>query len=115
MGYQHFCVVDGSGRYVTCVLAGEDGGVRNYTLKEGERLLAAPAPPLRVPGSGLLRPVWDGAAWRESAEEEEIAAWDAANALPEYGGPAPALERRVETLEAEAAALSAAIERGLAL
>ena len=115
MGYQYFCVIDGSGGYVTCVLAGEAGGVRDYTLKEGERLLAAPVPALRVPGSGLLKPVWDGAAWREAATAEEIAAWEEANALPEHSVPAPALERRVEALETETAALSAAIERGLGL
>lgn len=86
-----------------CIRA--EGGYQ-FRLRPGGR----ENPPLyTVDGIPLYR--WDGQQ-AVSRTGEEIAADRRALVLPE---PAPSLEDRVDALETETAAISAAIERGLAL
>ena len=92
MGYKHCCVVDADGVYKTFVLVLMEQGenpekVQGYTLAEGERLLDAPPPGIKMQagGAGFVKPRWDedAAAWVEGATAEELAAWEAAHPAPE--------------------------------
>ena len=91
MGYKHCCVVDADGVYKTFVLVLMEQGenpenVQGYTLAEGERLLDAPPPGIKMQagGAGFVKPRWDedAAAWVEGATAEELAAWEAAHPAP---------------------------------
>ena len=91
MGYKHCCVVDADGVYKTFVLVLMEQGenpenVQGYTLTEGERLLDAPPPGIKIQagGVGFVKPRWDedAAAWVEGATAEELAAWEAAHPAP---------------------------------
>ena len=91
MGYKHCCVVDAGGVYKTFVLVLMEQGenpenVQGYTLTEGERLLDAPPPGIKIQagGVGFVKPRWDedAAAWVEGATAEELAAWEAEHPAP---------------------------------
>ena len=91
MCYKHCCVVDADGVYKTFVLVLMEQGenpenVQGYTLAEGERLLDAPPPGIKIQagGAGFVKPRWDedAAAWVEGATAEELAAWEAAHSDP---------------------------------
>ena len=91
MGYKHCCVVDADGVYKTFVLVLMEQGenpenVQGYTLTEGERLLDAPPPGIKIQagGVGFVKPRWDedAAAWVEGATAEELAAWEAEHPAP---------------------------------
>ena len=71
--YKYCCVIDSSGYYVTFVLVlledsnGNKGEfVQYYTLKDGERLIDADPP------HDMVKPLWTGSAWKESATKKEI-------------------------------------------
>ena len=89
MCYKHCCVVDADGVYKTfCLVLMEQGespeNVQGYTLAEGERLLDAPPPGIKMQagGAGFIKPRWNAAAWVEGATSEELAAWEAAHPAP---------------------------------
>ena len=100
MNYKHCCVIDAEGVYKEFVLVlmeqgGKTENVQGYTLAEGERLLDASPPGIKMQagGAGFVKPRWDedAAAWVEGATAEELAAWEAAH-------PAPAVD--LDTLRA---------------
>ena len=71
--YKYCCVIDSSGYYVTFVLVlledskGNKGElIQYYTLKDGERLIDADPP------HDMVKPLWTGSAWKESATKKEI-------------------------------------------
>lgn len=71
--HKHCCVIDANGYYVNFVLVlledsnGNKGEfVQYYTLKEGEQLIDANPP------HGIVKPLWTGSGWKETATEEEI-------------------------------------------
>lgn len=89
MRYDHACVADADGYYVTFVLVVlepdasglEQPVVQCYKLKNGE-ILGYVQPPsfCQYAGSdGFIRPKWDESAdsWTEGATAEEITAWEA--------------------------------------
>lgn len=124
MGYEHRCVVDETGFYKAFVLVFvdispetglEQETVQYYKPSPGMRLIDAPPPALRInaESEGFIRPRWNETEWMEAADTEEIAAWESSHSGSEP--PVSTLERRVDALEAETDAISAAIERGLSL
>ena len=71
--HKHCCVIDSNGHYVDFVLVlledsnGNKGEfVQYYTLKEGEQLIDANPP------HGIVKPLWTGSGWVETATKEEI-------------------------------------------
>ena len=90
-----FCVVDAAGIYriFVSVQMGQDVDgvptdiVLGYKLKEGERLIDAAPPSIKIVhgGIGFIKPRWDedAAAWVEGATVEELAAWEAEHPAPE--------------------------------
>lgn len=110
MKYNHFCVVDMDGVYKTFVLVkleqGLDGkiieNVQNYKLSDGEKIVDAKKPVMRVCAEsvGFVKPCWDEDAetWVEGATAEEMAAWEAEHPAPEVPEPPPSLEARVDEL-----------------
>ena len=91
MNYKHCCVIDAEGVYKEFVLVlmeqgGKPENVQGYILAEGERLLDAPPPGIKMQASdrGFVKPRWDedAAAWVEGASAEELAAWEAAHPAP---------------------------------
>lgn len=109
-------VIDSQGFYKTYVRKDENGAPMYYVLSPGERCIEAVPPFFRgsAGDGGLVRPLWNEnkQEWTEGASAEDVEAFDAQHPAI---GPAPPLESRVNVLETETAAISAAIERGLAL
>ncbi len=81
MSYKHCCVIDKNGYYITFVLVlgdiyGNDAKIQHYQLREGERLIDAPAP------AGMARPRWTGTDWQETLPppdynpDTHMAHWD---------------------------------------
>lgn len=103
MDYKYYSVIDVQDRYKTLVLAvnepDETGEAQEkiqcYTLLEGESLIEAPIPIMRLyaGADGFIKPAWDGSEWRESATNEEITEWEA-----EYPAPTPAPPSESERL-----------------
>ena len=103
MDYKYYSVIDVRDRYKTLVLAvnepDETGEAQEkiqfYTLLEGERLIDAAPPVMRLyaGADGFIKPAWDGSEWRESATNEEITEWEA-----EYPAPTPAPPSESERL-----------------
>lgn len=107
MNYKHCCVIDETGRYKEFVMAEEQVDSssgetsltpKRYTLSDGERLIEANPPTLRLDAGtkGYVSPVWDGEKWVESATDEEISAWETEN--PET---ASSVEEQIAALKAE--------------
>lgn len=111
-----FSVTDSRGFYKTFVRKDESGAPMYYALGEGESCINALPPLFRstASGAGYVHPVWDPTAqeWTEGASPEEIAAFEAEH--PDLEAKA-SMEKRVQNLEMETTAISAAIERGLSL
>ena len=117
---QCFSVVDVSDTYITFVRVqteqGEDGvpteTVLGYKLTEGERLIDAAPPVMRLHAgsTGFVRPRWDedAAVWVEGASEEELAAWEA-----EHPDPVSLEEKRAAKHTEVSAASEAAIYAGM--
>lgn len=101
--YKYCSVIDSQNRYKTLVLVfnvlDETGEtqekIQYYTLSEGEHLVDAPPPMMRLyaGADGFIKPAWDGSEWRESATNEEITEWEA-----EYPAPTPAPPSESERL-----------------
>lgn len=71
--HKHCCVIDSNGYYVNFVLVlledsnGNKGEfIQYYTLKEGEQLIDS------TPPHGIVKPLWTGSGWQETATKEEI-------------------------------------------
>ena len=109
--FRYCCVVSKTGEYRTLVLVqiledpetGEETDcVKEYSLKEDEHLVDAPAPTARpyAGAAGFVSPVWDdgAGAWTEGASEEEIATWEAEHPAPELPEPEPSAEELLDIL-----------------
>ena len=102
MTYKHYCVIDAQNRYKTLVLVinepDETGEIQErvqyYTLLEGERLIDAAPPVMRlyIGADGFIKPAWNGSAWIESATSEEITEWETEHPAPP--SPTPSREDR---------------------
>ena len=107
MQYKHCCILDTQGVYkgLALVLLEPDATgklqekVQHYTPSEGESLIEAPIPMLRpyAGADGFIKPAWDGSEWRESAESEEIAAWETEHPAPPPAPPSK--NERITALE----------------
>lgn len=111
MNEKYRCVIDAAGKYVTFVLVQtrevpqQDGSTAKtdeilyYHLKDGESLVDTMPPVQRQHAgqTGFLSPVWDGAAWSETATADEIAAWEQEHPAPEV----PAAPKSNTELEQE--------------
>lgn len=117
MNYKHACVVDANGLYVTLVLVitepSENGDerptIQHYMFKEGETLIDTdpPTPRPHAGAVGLINPRWDGIAWVESANFEDIAEWETAHPAPEPSPPT--IEQQLSEAQAQLSQADTAI------
>lgn len=66
------CVIDANGQFVAVV------DRDTYQLREGEQFVEAAPPTLRPAAGypGMVKPVWNGSEWVESATFEEMILWE---------------------------------------
>lgn len=116
MTEKHSCVLDSENNYKFLVRVNVDTElnetVQGYNLKEGEQLIDALPPDIKmhVGGTGFVKPRWDADAgmWVEGATAEEITAWEA-----EHPDPVPLEEKRAAKHAEISAASEAAIKAGM--
>lgn len=77
MGYQYNCIITEDMRYKDVVLV-IDGIIQNYTLLDGEQVIDAPPPLMRINAatSGLISPIWSIDRWVEGASVQEVREWE---------------------------------------
>ena len=106
-------VIDASGFWLGVF---PPGGI---SLADGWRIVESPPPLLRtrLDQSGLISPRWSSAEnqWIESACAEEILAWETEMEKSMEMRSGPGLDGRLALVEMDTAAITAALERGLAM
>ena len=92
------CVIDANNKYKTFVEVNVDGTPKYYTMQEGETMIDAKPPVMRVNASadGFVNPTWNGTEWMETATEEEISAWEEEHPAPSISDSEPTQLDRVE-------------------
>lgn len=109
MQYKHCCILDTQGVYkglALVLLEPDETGklqekVQHYTPSEGESLIEAPIPMMRLyaGADGFIRPAWNGTEWHESAAGEEITEWEAGHPAPPPAPPSK--NERITALETQ--------------